>query len=1011
MHPSVLSLRPSTLTKAVRHLPRVSRQGVALAVVACCAISGEIAHAQDAGQGEAVEPASVSLRPRPVAVVPFANISGQPADAWIGAGIAATLRVDLQAEPGMSVIDREWVDSALGDLSPAAAPDDDATLTELGRRVGARWLISGGYQRLGDRIRITARLVEVPSGQVARSAKVDGALVDLFELQDQVSRQLRDGALVSVAADRPVGRSPASQRPEARPSPVAASVPAAAPAAVAAVPDVPPDLVGDGNGGGVPGGVAALPSTVHTGGATLMAMIDGPPPPVPPEVVNRDAAGRATIRAIRLDRGILLDGRLDEQVYETVPPITGFVQQSPDEGAPATERTDAWIMFDRTNIYVSGRVWDSAAPREWVANEMRRDTQQGRENDTFAVMFDTFYDHRNGVTFYTNPLGGFGDFQITNEGNPNPDWNPVWDVRTGRFEGGWTVEMEIPFKSLRYRPGPSQIWGVQFRRMVRRKNEWAHVTPVPISAGSSFGGIFRVSEAATLTGLEVPAASKNIEIKPYGIGGVTTDVTADLRNVRDGDFGVDAKYGVSQNLTADFTYNTDFAQVEADEQQVNLTRFSLFFPEKREFFLEGRGIFGFAQGGSFGRRGPRGRGGGRGGGGTPTIFFSRRIGLESGEVVPIFGGARVTGKVGPFDVGGLSIQTDESLAAGTESTNFTVVRVKRDILRRSSVGGIFTNRSVSRVGEGTSQAYGVDGTFSFFDNVSAVTYFAQTKTPGVTEKDKSYQAQVAYTGDRYGLTVNHLVVEDNFIPEVGFIRRENFRLSSVSARVSPRPRAFDLVRQFTFEGGIDYFTTADERLLETRTRNLRFDTELENSDRFGVSLANNYELLGESFEIADGVTLPVGGYGFTNAEVSYSLGTQRRGSGNLSFTAGDFWSGNIKTLAYSRGRISLLDQFAIEPAVSFNWVDLPEGSFNTNLASTRFNLTFTPRMFFSGLLQYNSRDDTWSNNLRFRWEYDPGSELFVVYTEDRDTDPFVPDRFSELRNRGFVVKMTRLFRF
>ena len=344
-----------------------------------------------------------------------------------------------------------------------------------------------------------------------------------------------------------------------------------------------------------------------------------------------------------------------------MPSITEFVQQSPDEGAPATERTEAWIMFDRTNIYVSDRVWDSAPPSHWVANEMRRDTQQGRQNDTFAVMFATFYDHRNGVCFYTNSLGAIDDFQLTNEGNPNSDWNPVWDVRTGRFEGGWTVEMEIPFKSLRYRPGPSQIWGVQLRRNVRRKNEWGHVTPVPISAGNSgtgFGGIFRVSEAATLTGLEVPAASKNIEIKPYGIGGVTTDVTADLRNDRDRDLGVDAKYGVTQNLTADFTYNTDFAQVEVDEHQVNLTRFSLFFPEKREFFLEGRGIFGFAQGGSFGRRGPRGRDGGR-----------------------------VTGKIGPFDVGGLSIQTDESLGARTESTNFTVVRVKRDILRRSNVGG------------------------------------------------------------------------------------------------------------------------------------------------------------------------------------------------------------------------------------------------------------------------------------------------------------------------------------
>ena len=950
-----------------------------------------------------------------VVVVPPRNITGEADDAWIGAGIAETLIADMQAEPGVTVIDRELVHSALGDLPSAVTPDDDAaTLTELGRRVGARWLITGGYQRLGDRIRITAWLIEVPSGRVARSAKVDGAVADLFELQDQVSRQLRDRAVVSAATDRPVEPvapvRPARQRPEAWLSPLAPGALAAAPATVAAVPAVPPNLVGDGNGEGVPGGVAAIPSTVNTGGAALLAMIDGPPPPVPPEVINRDAAGRATIRAIRLDQGIQLDGRLDEPVYETVPPITDFVQQSPEAGAPATEETEAWVMFDQTSIYVSGRVWDSAPPSQWVMNEMRRDTTQGRQNDIFTVMFDTFYDHRNGVGFYTNPVGGFGEFQITNEGNPNNDWNPVWDVRTGRFEGGWTVEMEIPFKSLRYRPGVSQIWGFQIRRNIRRKNEFTHMTSIPISLGD-WGGIFRVSYAPTLIGLEVPEAGNNLQIKPYGIGGVTTDVTSDLRNARNGEFGLDAKYGITQNLTADFTYNTDFAQVEVDEQQVNLTRFSLFFPEKREFFLEGGGIFDFAQGGLSGRRGLRRTGGGRGGGDRPTMFFSRRIGFESGGIVPILGGARITGKAGPFDVGALSIQSDESLDVGTKSTNFSVFRVKRDIFRRSSVGGLFTNRSVSLAGEGANQAFGVDGTFSFYDNVSAITYFAQTKTPGVTERDKSYQAEFAYNGDRYGLTANHLVVEDNFIPEVGFVRRDNFRLTSLSARFSPRPRSIELVRQFTFGGQIDYFITADRRLLETRSRNLRFDSAFENSDRFGASLTNNYELLVEPFEISDGVTLPVGGYGFTNAEVSYSFGSQRRVSGDFSFTAGDFWSGKVRTLAYSRGRVSLVDQVSVEPAISFNWVDLPEGSFNTNLVSTRFNYTFTPRMFFSGLVQYDSNSDTWSNNLRLRWEYSPGSELFVVYTEDRDTDPFTPDRFSELRNRGFVVKMTRLFRF
>ena len=236
--------------------------------------------------------------------------------------------------------------------------------------------------------------------------------------------------------------------------------------------------------------VATLPSPVTTGGAAVLTMIDGPSPPIAPEVITRDTERRATLRAIKLAQGIRVDGRLDEPVYRTVPAITGFIQQTPDEGPPATERTDAWIMFDARNIYVAGRVWDSAPPSAWVANEMRRDTRQLIQNDVFGVFFDTFYDRRNGFNFSTNPLGALSDTQFTNEGNPNQDWNPVWDVRTGRFEGGWTVEMEIPFKSLRYRPGPLQVWGVQLRRGIRRKNEYAYITQIPISAG---GGDQRAS--------------------------------------------------------------------------------------------------------------------------------------------------------------------------------------------------------------------------------------------------------------------------------------------------------------------------------------------------------------------------------------------------------------------------------------------------------------------------------------------------------------------------------------
>ena len=738
--------------------------------------------------------------------------------------------------------------------------------------------------------------------------------------------------------------------------------------------------------------------------------------------MTRDEEGRTTVRAIRLDEGIRLDGVLDEAVYETAPAITGFIQQVPDIGAPATERTEAWIMFDDTNVYVAGRLHESVPESQWVANEMRRDTSQLRQNDTFTAFFDTFYDRRNGFNFYTNPLGARADQQFTNEGNPNADWNPVWDVRTGRFDGGWTVEMEIPFKTLRYRSDPPHIWGIQLRRAIRRKNEWVYLTRLPISAGGGSGsaGIFRVSAAGTLVGLEPPPASRNIEIKPYAIGGVTTDLTASPSIVDEGsgDAGIDVKYGITQNLTADFTYNTDFAQVEVDERQVNLTRFPLFFPEKREFFLEGRGIFGFARGGVTGRFG--GPGGGPSGGifgdvNVPQLFYSRKIGLEEGRVVPIVGGARVTGKIGQFDVGALNIHAGDEMVSRSDPTNFTVVRLRRDLLRRSSVGAMFTNRSVSRVAPGSSQAYGIDGTFAFFENVSLITYVAQTRLPSpeYRGKDLSYQGKFEYAADRYGFQVDHLVVEDNFLPEVGFLRRDNFRRTYSAARFSPRPRSIESVRQFSLEGSFDYILTADENQLETRQAIVAFQTEFESSDRLTFRATDNYELLVRPFTPpGSGFSIPVGGYGFRDGEVSYSIGQQRRVNGTVAVRYGEYFGGDLTSVELRQGRIAVLPQMSVEPTISFNWVDTPYGEFQTNLAVTRVNYAFNPRMFFSGLLQYNSASNSFGSNLRLRWEYSPGSELFVVYTDDRDvTGGLRPDRGWDLRNRGFVVKFNRLFRF
>jgi hypothetical protein len=747
----------------------------------------------------------------------------------------------------------------------------------------------------------------------------------------------------------------------------------------------------------------ALAASSALAQAQAPAATDGPPPPVPPAVVTRDEAGHATVRAIALAEPLRLDGRLDESVYQEEA-VSDFIQQVPKEGAPASERTETWVMFDRENIYISARCWDSAPPERWVANEMRRDTNQLRQNDTFGVILDTFHDRRNGFLFYTNPLGARADQAVTDEGVLNVDWNPVWDVRTGRFDGGWTVEMAIPFKSLRYHSGAAQVWGINIRRVIRRRNEWTHLTPIPASAGVP-GGMFRISRAGTLVGLDLPPASKNVELKPYAISRLTTDraATPVVSNDPHGDAGIDAKYSVTANLTADVTVNTDFAQVEVDEQQVNLTRFSLVFPEKREFFLEGRGFFDFGAGSG-------GVTTGVGGGIAPSLFYSRRIGLNRSRVVPIDVGGRLTGKVGPFGLGLLNIRTraedKDELAGAAPATDFTVLRIKRDVFRRSSVGAMFTNRSNSTITGGSNQAVGLDAGFSFFQDINIGGYVARSQTTGLKGDDSSYQGIFNYGADRYGLTLDHLYVGDNFNPEVGLVRRDNFRRTAATARFSPRPKSIKWARRFTWQGGVDYLLNG-AGALETRNQTGRFNIELENSDQFSVDAARSYELLVLPFRI-NGVVVPPGGYTFSDVQLTYALGLQRRKSAAVAVQYGHYYSGTLTSLNINRARVSFGNQLSLEPSLSINWARLPQGDFTTKLLRTRADYAFSPRMFATALVQYSASDHVFSSNLRMRWEYHPGSELFVVYTDERDTlKPGYPD----LKNRAFVVKINRLFRF
>jgi hypothetical protein len=446
-----------------------------------------------------------------------------------------------------------------------------------------------------------------------------------------------------------------------------------------------------------------------------------------------------------------------------------------------------------------------------------------------------------------------------------------------------------------------------------------------------------------------------------------------------------------------------------DEQQVNLTRFNIQLPEKRYFFLEGRGNFDFGRGGggSFSSINFASGGGLTTTTDTPQVFYSRRIGLNRNRVIPLVAGGRLTGKAGGWALGVMNIQAGEEEASQTPDTNFTVLRVKRDILRRSTIGAIFTNRSQSAlVRDGTNQAYGADAALAFYQNLSMGGYYARTATTGVDGDPESYQGRFDYGPDRWGARVEFLKVGREFNPEVGFLRRTDFRRSFGSLRYSPRPASIRAVRQFRFEGNYEYIVNGAGQL-ESRSVIPRFSTEFESSDALTFEASDNYEHLFRPFQIAPGVVIPPGGYPFTDMTVSYGMGAQRRFSGTVALQAGQFYDGTIRAVTLSGARLAILKQFSVEPSVSINHVELPGGTFTTKLYRARTDYGFSPRMFLSALLQWSSAENTFSSNVRYRWEYRPGSELFVVWTDEQDTRP----NGIGLRSRAFVVKATRLFRF
>jgi hypothetical protein len=724
----------------------------------------------------------------------------------------------------------------------------------------------------------------------------------------------------------------------------------------------------------------------------------------------RDDEGRAVVRAVPLPSPMQFDGRLDEPFYRDTKPFGDFIQQEPHDGEPATDKTEAWVFFDDRNVYVGARLWETDPTRR-VMSDMRRDSFNLYNNDHIAVIFDTFNDGRNGFGFSSNAQGGIFDWQATNE-QPSPNWNGLWESRTAEFDGGWSVEFRIPFRSIRFQER-GDVWGINFRRMVRWKNEVSYLSPVPVSWGRR--GLNKLSSAGPLVGVQVPAKLTNIDVKPYALGSATTNrrSTPALENHATGAFGVDAKWGITQSIVTDFTYNTDFAQVEDDEAQVNLTRFSLLFPEKRDFFLEGQDVFNFAGAsmGGGGGGGPQAIQGGGGGGGnnvTPIVFFSRRIGLQNDVVVPILGGARLIGRGGGYQVGALHMRSDDNPTALAAATDFSVIRINRDVLSRSRVGLIATRRGPRMNGSGENYAYGVDTQINPRTELQLNAYWAATAdAAGVAgAAQQSYRTQFNWNADKTGLQLDHLFVGKDFTPEIGFIRRSAFRRTYGSTRYSPRPASWKGVRKIYYEASLDYFEDPDGKP-ESREAQGAFRLEMNSSDQLAFEYSRQFESLNVIFAVTPGVNIPPGAYDFSQSKFLFTTSAQRPISGTLILTRGGFYGGTLREWSW-RGRVELGSRFQVEPTLSLNHFKTPWGDGDSNIIGSRFTYTLTPRMFASALVQYQSAAEAVSTNARFRWEYQAGSELFVVYSDGRNT---TGPGFPLLDNRSLVVKLTKLFRF